>query len=150
MDPADGRTHERNSLLARARVFRSGVGEFCLGLYRCRLEASARGDGKGIEGVVGRSLGAGSPGEPDDDIFCAEQRGQIMTASAIQPKKQLALDTDWLSAAWALGAFFAFGFLFISTVCMTVRGNFKVSSMTWVTPFFAACLLFIAIGTPEK
>ena len=67
-----------------------------------------------------------------------------------EPKKHLALDTDWLSAMGAVCGFFIAGSLGAAFVWMTVRGTFKVTSPSWLAPLVAATLIYAGIRTSEK
>jgi len=67
-----------------------------------------------------------------------------------EPKKHLALDTDWASAMVAVGSFLVFAFLGTGTIWMTLRGTLPVPKVEWSTPILAAVIIYIAIRVPDK
>jgi hypothetical protein len=75
---------------------------------------------------------------------------EVMSESLIQPRKQLALDTDWGSAVVAVWAFFLCALFGTVTGVFTLKNRFHVSSVHWWTPLFAAWVIYIGLSFPER
>jgi hypothetical protein len=60
-----------------------------------------------------------------------------------EPRKHLALDTDWPSATLAVCGFFLFAFLGVGMTWMTLRARFDVTPVSWLTPLVAASLMYL-------
>jgi hypothetical protein len=73
-----------------------------------------------------------------------------MSESLTEPKKHLALDTDWTSAAGAVGLFVICAFLGAATSWGTLRGTFKAGSPSWSTPLFAGWIIYCGIKISDK
>src|SRR5579872_2671228 len=73
-----------------------------------------------------------------------------MAESLTEPKKHLALDTDWTSAGGAVVAFVMCGLLGVGTSWMTLQGTFKASSPVWWTPLFAGAIIYSGISISDK
>ena len=76
--------------------------------------------------------------------------GEVNVESLTQPKKHLALDTDWVSLMSAVLAFLIFLLLGTGMTWVTLSGRFRVSSATWWTPLFATFLLYVSAKAPDK
>jgi hypothetical protein len=76
--------------------------------------------------------------------------GQVMAEPLTGPKKQLALDTDWTSAAGAVGVFVICTLLGVVTTSVTLRGTFKAASPSWWTPLFAGWIIYCGITISDK
>jgi hypothetical protein len=75
---------------------------------------------------------------------------EVMAESLAEPKKHLALDTDWTSAIVAVSAFVIFGFLGVATSWMTLRGTFKGLPPFWWTPLFAGGIIYLGISISDR
>ena len=73
-----------------------------------------------------------------------------MAESLTEPKKHLALDTDWLSALGAIWLFCLFAFFGAGTIWMLLRGTLKPTPVSWVTPLLAGTSIYFGIRIPEK
>jgi len=73
-----------------------------------------------------------------------------MVDSIPAPKKHLALDTDWMSAAMAICALFGFGLLSAAMVWTMLQGKISAGSVTVWTPFFLASLIYFGIEYRDK
>lgn len=74
----------------------------------------------------------------------------MMTGSLTEPKKHLALDTDWTSAVAAVCGFFIFSFLSVGKIWMTLRGPLPVPKVGWLTPVVAGMYIYFGIGLKER
>jgi len=73
-----------------------------------------------------------------------------MAESLTGPKKHLALDTDWTSAAGAVSGFVMCAFLGVATTWMTLQGTFKAASPSWWTPLLAGSIIYCGITISDK
>ncbi len=62
-----------------------------------------------------------------------------------EPKKHLALDTDWTSAIIAVWGFFVFAFLAAGGTWMTLQARFDVTPTSWRTPLLAGVLIYLGV-----
>jgi hypothetical protein len=67
-----------------------------------------------------------------------------------EPKKHLALDTDWTSAAGAVGLLLMCALLGVVTASMTLRGHFKAALPSWSTPLLAGSIIYCGITISDK
>jgi len=73
-----------------------------------------------------------------------------MAESLTEPKKHLALDTDWTSAASAVSIFVICALLGMATGWATLRGTFRAVSPSWWTPLFAGWIIYCGITISDK
>ncbi len=73
-----------------------------------------------------------------------------MSDQLTEQKKNLTLDTDWLSAAGMVALFLICGFLGTGTVWLTLRGSFTVLRISWATPLAAGILLWFGFSIPDR
>ena len=73
-----------------------------------------------------------------------------MGESTAASKKHLALDTDWMSAAIAVCAIFAFGLLGAAMVWTMLHREVSSRSVTWWTPLLAAGFIYLAMESRDK
>ena len=73
-----------------------------------------------------------------------------MAESLTEPKRRMALDTDWLTALNVICAFVACGLIGTALMWTTLQGSVKVSHPSWATPLFAGLLIYVAVKDSGK
>jgi hypothetical protein len=73
-----------------------------------------------------------------------------MAESVTEPKKHLALDTDWRTAVGMVAFFFICAFFALGTAWVTLRGTFKVPSSPWLTLALLASGIYFAVVCRER
>jgi hypothetical protein len=73
-----------------------------------------------------------------------------MAESSTEPKRRLALDADWTTAAGAVLVFVMCAFLGVATSWMTLRGTFKAALPSWWTLLIAGGIIYCGITTSDK
>jgi hypothetical protein len=73
-----------------------------------------------------------------------------MAESLTEPKKHIALDTDWTSGVGAVGLFVIFAFLGAATSWGTLLGTFKAPSPSWWTLLFAGWIIYCGVKISGK
>ena len=67
-----------------------------------------------------------------------------------QPKKHLALDTDWQTALGMAAFFFICAVTALGSIRMALQGSFSVPDIGWATPLLAVACLYFACATPDR
>jgi hypothetical protein len=73
-----------------------------------------------------------------------------MTDSITEPKRHLALDTDWASAVAAACSFVICALLGTATTWMILRGHFGAASPSWWTLLLAGSSIYCGISISDK